>query len=37
MIASLNGRIAEIEDDSLVVEIGGVGVRVFVQLAREGW
>jgi Holliday junction DNA helicase RuvA len=30
MIASLNGRIAEIEDDSLVIEVGGIGVRVFV-------
>jgi Holliday junction DNA helicase RuvA len=30
MIASLNGRIAEKDDDSLVIEIGGVGVRVFV-------
>ncbi len=30
MIASLNGRIQEIYADSLVVEVGGVGMQVFV-------
>jgi len=30
MIASLNGRISDITSDSIVVEIGGVGLRVFV-------
>jgi Holliday junction DNA helicase RuvA len=30
MIASLSGRIQEINSDSLVVDIGGVGLQVFV-------
>ena len=30
MIASLNGRIAYKEPDSLVIEVGGVGLQVFV-------
>lgn len=30
MIASINGEITNILEDSLVVEIGGVGLRVFV-------
>ncbi|MBK8904638.1 MAG: Holliday junction branch migration protein RuvA [Anaerolineaceae bacterium] len=30
MIASLSGTILKIEDNSLVVNVGGVGVRVFV-------
>lgn len=29
MIASINGRVVEIEEDSLIVEVGGVGLRVF--------
>ncbi|MDH5506243.1 MAG: Holliday junction branch migration protein RuvA [Anaerolineae bacterium] len=30
MIASINGRVAAVEDGSLVVEVAGVGLRVFV-------
>lgn len=30
MIASINGRVAEIDADSIVLEVGGVGLRVFV-------
>jgi Holliday junction resolvasome RuvABC DNA-binding subunit len=30
MIASLNGRVQEINADHIVIEIGGVGLRVFV-------
>ncbi len=30
MIATLRGEIAQIEDSSIVVEVGGVGLRVFV-------
>ncbi len=30
MIASLNGIVAHIESDSVVVEVGGVGLRVYV-------
>ena len=30
MIASLSGRIAELFPDNVVVEVGGIGVRVFV-------
>ena len=30
MIASLRGEISSILDDSLVIEVGGVGLRVFV-------
>jgi len=30
MIASLHGRVLDIETDSLVVEIGGIGLRVYV-------
>ncbi len=30
MIASLNGRIQEVFPDSLIVEVGGVGLQVFV-------
>jgi Holliday junction DNA helicase RuvA len=30
MIASLNGRISEIFDDSLVIEVGGIGLMVYV-------
>ncbi len=33
MIASLTGRISDIEADRLIVEIGGVGVLVFVPIA----
>ncbi len=41
MIASLNGRIQEVNADSLVLEIGGVGLQVFVPVtvkdhARRG-
>ncbi len=30
MIASLSGRVADLFTDSVVVEVGGIGVRVFV-------
>ena len=30
MIASLNGRVQTISDDSAVIEIGGVGLQVFI-------
>lgn len=30
MIASLNGKIAQLERDSLVVEVGGIGYQVYV-------
>ncbi|MBW8010646.1 MAG: Holliday junction branch migration protein RuvA [Chloroflexi bacterium] len=30
MIASINGRIAEIDADSIVLEVGGIGLRVYV-------
>ncbi len=36
MIASLTGRIADIEEDSLIVEVGGIGVQVFAPLSLIG-
>jgi holliday junction DNA helicase RuvA len=30
MIATLRGEIAQIEDNALIIEVGGVGMRVFV-------
>ncbi|HEX5943096.1 MAG TPA: OB-fold domain-containing protein, partial [Anaerolineales bacterium] len=30
MIATLRGEIAQVEENALVVEVGGVGLRVFV-------
>ena len=30
MIATLRGEISQIEDNAIVVEVGGVGMRVFV-------
>ena len=30
MIATLRGEISQIEDNALIVEVGGVGLRVFV-------
>jgi Holliday junction DNA helicase RuvA len=30
MIASLSGRVQEVETDSLIVDVGGVGMQVFV-------
>ncbi|HNQ95447.1 MAG TPA: OB-fold domain-containing protein, partial [Anaerolineales bacterium] len=30
MISTLRGEIAQIEETSLIVEVGGVGLRVFV-------
>ncbi|MCC7117803.1 MAG: Holliday junction branch migration protein RuvA [Anaerolineales bacterium] len=30
MIASLQGKVSHIEDNALIVEVGGVGLRVFV-------
>ncbi|MFN2144842.1 MAG: Holliday junction branch migration protein RuvA [Anaerolineales bacterium] len=41
MISSINGRVAESTEDSLIVEVGGVGLEVFVpadlcQQARVG-
>ncbi|MCL5612209.1 MAG: Holliday junction branch migration protein RuvA [Chloroflexi bacterium] len=36
MIATLRGEIIQIEDNALVVEIGGVGLRVFVPAQVRG-
>ncbi len=30
MIATLHGEISQIEDNALIVEVGGVGLRVFI-------
>ena len=32
MIASLNGRVADLSSDSIVVQVGGVGLQVFVPI-----
>ena len=36
MIATLRGEISQIEDNALVVEVGGVGLRVFVPAPVRG-
>ena len=36
MIATLRGEITQIEDNALVMEIGGVGLRVFVPTPLRG-
>ncbi len=36
MIATLRGEIAQIEDNALVVEVGGGGLRVFVPAPLRG-
>ena len=36
MIATLRGEISQIEDNALIVEIGGVGLRVFVPAPLRG-
>lgn len=36
MIATLRGEISQIEENALVVEIGGVGLRVFVPAPMRG-
>ena len=36
MIATLSGEITQIEDNALVVEVGGVGLRVFVPAPLRG-
>src|SRR5574341_672664 len=36
MIATLRGEVTQIEDNALVVEIGGVGLRVFVPAPLRG-
>ena len=36
MIATIRGEISQIEDSALVVEVGGVGVRVFVPAPLRG-
>jgi Holliday junction DNA helicase RuvA len=36
MIATLRGEISQIEDNALVVEVGGVGFRVFVPAPLRG-
>lgn len=36
MIATIRGEISQIEDNALVVEVGGVGVRVFVPAPLRG-
>mgnify|MGYP001033730172 CR=1 FL=1 len=30
MIATLNGKVQEVNTDSLVIEVGGIGIQVFV-------
>jgi Holliday junction DNA helicase RuvA len=36
MIATLRGEIAQIEDNALIVEVGGAGLRVFVPAPLRG-
>ncbi len=36
MIATLRGEVAQVEDNALVVEFGGVGLRVFVPAPLRG-
>ena len=36
MIATLQGEISQIEDNALIVEVGGVGLRVFVPAPLRG-
>ena len=36
MIATLRGEITQIEDTALIVEVGGVGLRVFVPVPLRG-
>jgi Holliday junction DNA helicase RuvA len=36
MIATLRGEVSQIEDNALVVEVGGVGLRVFVPAPVRG-
>jgi len=36
MIATLRGEISQIEDNALIVEVGGVGLRVFVPAPLRG-
>jgi Holliday junction DNA helicase RuvA len=36
MIATLRGEISQIEDNAIVVEVGGVGLRVFVPALLRG-
>ncbi|MFZ5910335.1 MAG: Holliday junction branch migration protein RuvA [Chloroflexota bacterium] len=36
MIATLRGEVSQVEDNALVVEVGGVGLRVFVPAPLRG-
>jgi Holliday junction DNA helicase RuvA len=36
MIATLRGEVSQVEDNALIVEIGGVGLRVFVPAPLRG-
>jgi len=36
MIATLRGEITQIEDNALIIEVGGVGMRVFVPTPLRG-
>ncbi|MFZ1040071.1 MAG: Holliday junction branch migration protein RuvA [Anaerolineales bacterium] len=36
MIATLRGEVSQIEDNALIVEVGGVGLRVFVPAPLRG-
>ena len=36
MIATIRGEISQVEDNAIVVEVGGVGVRVFVPAPLRG-
>ena len=35
MIATLRGEVSQIEDNAIVLEVGGVGLRVFVECSEE--
>jgi len=36
MIATLRGEVSQIEDNAIIVEVGGVGLRVFVPASLRG-
>ena len=36
MIATLRGEVSQIEDNAIIIEVGGVGLRVFVPMPLRG-
>ena len=36
MIATIRGEITQIEDSALIIEVGGVGMRIFVPTPLRG-